>query len=120
VDDLLILYRIVIKVRAMRSLLFHIAEAAGSCGCGIIPVAISSASFVSRTVAIRVFQASQLPSLNFSILGDEVDTLRLLLLATMGAEDNWDAVPPDVSGGGSGMCGGGPNGSGGCAEVDIA
>jgi hypothetical protein len=46
--------------------------------------------------------------------------LRLLVLATTGAEDEWGAVPPDVSRGGGGTCGGGPNGSGGCAEIDIA
>jgi hypothetical protein len=64
---------VVIKVRVMRSLLFYIAEAAGSCGYGVRPVATSSASFISRTVAMQVFQVGQLPSLNFSILGDEVD-----------------------------------------------
>ena len=72
---------VVINVRATRSLVFQIARVAGSYGCGVIPIATSSASFISRMVAMQVFQVSQLPSLNFSILGDEVDMLKALELA---------------------------------------
>ena len=75
---------------------------------------------------MRVFQASQLPSLSFSIFGAEVDVLMALeLLATTvwvdgtEATDDWDADPDGGTAGGGGINGGGPGGSGGCDGSDM-
>ena len=71
---------VVINSCAIASLSSHIAVVLGSLGFGVMPSATSYAFFLFRTAAIRVFHASQLPSLNFLIFGDEDNIPRWLLV----------------------------------------
>ena len=70
------------------------------------------------------FHASQLPSLNFSIFGDEDDIPRWLLVWGAMVWDDWldmlDVWDPEVDAGwdgAGGIAGGGSGGSGGLFDI---
>jgi len=103
------LIAVVINSHAIKSLLLQMAVPTLSCGCGVIPVVTSYASFLSRTVTMRVFQGSQLPSFNFSIFGNELDMFALVFAAWIAGADTvgaWEACPLDPVDGPKGSGGG--------------